>query len=179
MSGVTISTEATYSQDLAVAREQILSRMSAVADQIKGKVNDRLSEGWYDGIPIIDWVKLVCFQYRHVKPQRKGWTMKRVSSQQVAKLWVNGKAAQNSNKHLYSEDGDTLHSYGEHYVVAHRLPKQNIVLVNTTKASSTTSKHCSLARKEIPANQIVEVEDLTSKLPSIIERDIYNPAMFA
>lgn len=76
--------------------------------------------------------------------------MKRVSSQQVAKLWVNGKAAQNSNKHLYSEDGNTLHSYGEHYVVAHRLPKQNIVLVNTTKASSTTSKHCSLARKGNP-----------------------------
>lgn len=105
--------------------------------------------------------------------------MKRVSSQQAAKLWINGKAAQNSNKQFYSEDGDTLYSYGEHYVVAHRLPKQNIVLVNTTKASSTTSRHCSLARQEIPANQIVEVEDLTSKLPSIIERDAYNPAMFA
>lgn len=104
--------------------------------------------------------------------------MKRVSSKEVAKLWINGKASRNSNNQFYSPDGTTLYSYGKHYVVAHCLPKQNIVLVNTTRVSPTTSKHCSLARREIPASRIVEVEDLTAKLPSIIERDFYSPDMF-
>lgn len=105
--------------------------------------------------------------------------MKRVPSNKVAEFWIHGKAAQNSNKQFFSPDGVTLYSYGKHYVVAHRLPKQGIVLVNTTKVSPTTSKHSSYARRAIPSKLIVEVEDLTSKMDAIIERDFYSPEMFA
>lgn len=105
--------------------------------------------------------------------------MKRVASKEVARLWINGKAAQNGNKQFYSPDGVTLYSYGEHYVVAHQLPKQGIVLVNSSKVSPTTSRHCSFARQVVPSNLIVEVEDLTSKMDAIIERDFYDTSMFA
>ena len=57
---VTISTEATYENDLAIATAAATSRLGEfavnVGDQSSDAINDALNNEWFDGIAISDWV---------------------------------------------------------------------------------------------------------------------------
>lgn len=57
---MTISTEATYENDLSAAKAAAVARLgdfvAATGDQADDAINDTLNNEWFDGIEIADWV---------------------------------------------------------------------------------------------------------------------------
>lgn len=93
--------------------------------------------------------------------------MTRYANDTLCHVWASGKkdSAQSNHGSLYFE-GRALYSYGRHYCVGF-LMGDNTVLLNSTRASVTTSKHCSYAARatsHMARHYVPELEDIVSAL---------------
>ena len=89
--------------------------------------------------------------------------MKTVFTNKVCvEIWAQTRQPQGRANNLHFDDG-TLYSYGNHFAVGH-ITDDNIVLLNSDRYSSTTSRHQSLARRATRQYTCHEVPDLTELL---------------
>ncbi|MFP2873734.1 hypothetical protein ACLEIY_16070 [Acetobacter tropicalis] len=64
---MTISTEATYENDLTAAKNNVVSRLadfiSGTGDQSDDAINDALNNEWFDGIEVSKWADAVVTRF--------------------------------------------------------------------------------------------------------------------
>ena len=93
--------------------------------------------------------------------------MARYANDTLCHVWASGKKyeAQSNHGSMFFE-GRALYSYGRHYAVAVRMP-DNVVILNSSKASVTTSRHCSYATRatsHMARYYVPELEDIATAL---------------
>lgn len=96
--------------------------------------------------------------------------MARYANDTLCHVWASGKkeSAKSNNGQLYFE-GRTLYSYGRHYAVGVTMP-DNVVLLNSSKSSVTTARHCTYAARatsHMARHYVPELEDIASALEAV------------
>lgn len=86
-----------------------------------------------------------------------------MDNKQLAAAWASRRPGKykSGNGTMIVEDG-CLYSYGKHYLVG--VIVNNLAIINLSKVSHTTGRHCSLARQAAAAAglRVVGVHNLTS-----------------
>lgn len=108
--------------------------------------------------------------------------MARYANDTVCHIWASGKLAsgQSNNGQLYFE-GPILYSYGRHYAVGVIMPG-NVVMLNSSKNSVTTSKHSSYAARatsHMARHYVPELEDIASALAARDNREDWQESAIA